>query len=218
MQIISHRGLWRSRSEQNTLTAFRQSLEGGFGIETDVRDHHGKLIIAHDFPTEDAPFFTELLELYVEINKDLPLAINIKSCGLAPMVSEAMESYQLLNYFVFDMAVPDALDYLDSMKAVFTRRSEYEKSPAFYDQAAGVWIDGFNSDWISEDVIQSELTAGKKIGLVSPELHRRPHEEIWKKYAQWPVLKHNDIFLCTDFPNEAKQIFCELVNSKTGKQ
>ena len=50
MQIISHRGFWKSKNEQNTIISFQRSFENGFGIETDIRDLNGKLVISHDIP------------------------------------------------------------------------------------------------------------------------------------------------------------------------
>ncbi|SQK72416.1 Uncharacterised protein [Tatumella ptyseos] len=37
MQILSHRGLWTTAEEKNSLQAFCQSFSAGFGTETDVR-------------------------------------------------------------------------------------------------------------------------------------------------------------------------------------
>ena len=50
MQVISHRGYWKTAAEKNTATAFARSFEMGFGTETDVRDLNGLLVISHDMP------------------------------------------------------------------------------------------------------------------------------------------------------------------------
>ena len=47
MIIISHRGIG-FRKEQNTLGAFAECFKSGFGIETDIRDYNGKLVVSHD--------------------------------------------------------------------------------------------------------------------------------------------------------------------------
>ena len=52
MKIISHRGLWRTVNEQNSLTAFSKSFSHGFGIELDVRDFNNEILISHDMPSE----------------------------------------------------------------------------------------------------------------------------------------------------------------------
>ena len=48
MKIISHRGVWANTFQQNTKGAIENSFLSGFGIETDIRDYKGALVIAHD--------------------------------------------------------------------------------------------------------------------------------------------------------------------------
>ena len=52
MKIIAHRGFWKKPEKQNTLGAFYAAIKKGFGIETDVRDYKGKLVISHNVPNE----------------------------------------------------------------------------------------------------------------------------------------------------------------------
>ena len=54
MQILAHRGRWRSPSEKNSEGAFRAALSAGYGIETDIRDFDGRLVISHDPARADA--------------------------------------------------------------------------------------------------------------------------------------------------------------------
>ena len=64
MQILSHRGLWKSKNEQNTKQSFEISLEKNFGIETDVRDYNGELVISHDMPEGRLINMNEFLDIY----------------------------------------------------------------------------------------------------------------------------------------------------------
>jgi hypothetical protein len=49
---------------------------------------------------------------------------------------KALETYNITNYFLFDMSVPDALVYIrQGGFNVYTRQSEYEKEPSFYSEA-----------------------------------------------------------------------------------
>jgi glycerophosphoryl diester phosphodiesterase len=65
MNIISHRGFWRDKEEMNTRTSFLRAIENNFGIETDVRDHSGELVISHDMPIGDKNItFDEFLYNY----------------------------------------------------------------------------------------------------------------------------------------------------------
>ena len=54
LKIIAHRGFWLEKSEQNSLKAFKKAFENGFGVETDVRDFNGELVISHDIATKNA--------------------------------------------------------------------------------------------------------------------------------------------------------------------
>lgn len=206
MKILSHRGYWKEVAEKNTIEAMRRSFSLGFGTETDVRDYNGDLVISHDIADENAISFQKFLEIYGEYNKDLPLALNIKSDGLQLKLKEALARNKIENYFLFDMSIPDALGYLrNEVKNVFTRQSEYEKDPSFYEKANGVWLDSFEEDWFDNNLISAHLARGKMVCIVSPELHKRSHLESWKKYKFLSTEKN--LFLCTDFPEEAHEFF-----------
>ncbi len=206
MKILSHRGYWKEEAEKNTIEAMRRSFSLGFGTETDVRDYNGDLFISHDIADENAISFQKFLEIYGEYSKDLPLALNIKSDSLQLKLKEALARNKIENYFLFDMSIPDALGYLrNEVKNVFTRQSEYEKDPSFYEKANGVWLDSFEEDWFDNNLISAHLARGKMVCIVSPELHKRSHLESWKKYKFLSTEKN--LFLCTDFPEEAHEFF-----------
>lgn len=82
------------------------------------------------------------------------------------------------------MSVPDALLYIDLNFNVFTRQSEYEKEPSFYDKACGVWMDEFYSYWIDKNIIKKHIDNGKLVCIVSPELHKRDYKKEWQEYKQ----------------------------------
>src|SRR5262249_51989896 len=141
------------------------------------------LVVSHDPPSGPSLLLEEVLESHKRIGPALPLALNVKSCGLAAALAELLARYGVARSFVFDMAVPDALDYAHRGLDAFTRVSEYEAEPAFYALARGVWVDCFREDWIGDSAVAPHLAAGKSVALVSPELHRRPHEAVWRKWA-----------------------------------
>ena len=64
MQILSHRGFWKTKEEQNTAIAFRRSFENGFGVETDIRDCGRELVISHDMPDGSQIKLDEFFEIY----------------------------------------------------------------------------------------------------------------------------------------------------------
>ena len=210
--ILSHRGYWKDPSEKNAMSAFDRSFALGFGTETDIRDD---LVISHDPPNGSELSLAELLksrDQYARDGRKLPMALNVKADGLYGLLSVELARAGLApdDYFVFDMSVPDALGYLKAGITAFTRQSEYEQAPAFYDRAAGVWIDCFHSDWIDLDTIQQHLDAGKKVCLVSPDLHRRPYEQEWSRLRAMPVTQSSRVMICTDYPEEARLFFGNL--------
>ena len=208
MLILSHRGYWNEGVKKNTGDAFKRSFELGFGTETDIRDYCGKLVISHDVPDLGVIDFEDFLKLYAEHTDHYCLALNIKSDGLQDLLLSSLNKNNISNYFVFDMSVPDALVHLDKGLKVFTRESEFEKEPSFYDQADGVWIDQMRGNWLTKERIQYHLDNGKKICIVSPELHQREYLNFWKECKEMcKELKTDDMMLCTDLPEEARRFF-----------
>jgi hypothetical protein len=207
MWILSHRGSWKAPPEQNTLAAFERSFRCGFGVETDLRDAAGRLVVSHDPPSEAAPSFAPVLRAHRELAPGVPLALNIKADGLQPLLSELLRRYRVPEYFAFDMAVPDMRGYVAAGLRVFTRHSELEPSPACYGQAAGIWLDAFESDWFDEGVIVGHQRRGKRVCLVSPELHGRDHRPLWDRLRSMPRVSHRDLMLCTDHPEAAREFF-----------
>jgi hypothetical protein len=51
MKLLCHRGYRQRKSEQNSLAALELAILGGNGVETDIRDCDGELVISHDMPT-----------------------------------------------------------------------------------------------------------------------------------------------------------------------
>lgn len=208
MNVLSHRGYWKSPEEKNTEVAFRRSFELGFGTETDFRDFNGELVISHDVPNSDAMPASRFFEIYQSFSSDLPLAMNIKSDGLQHLIREAIKTYQIKKYFLFDMSVPDGLVYVrQGGFKVFTRQSEYEKLPSFYEDAQGVWLDMFLSDWIEERDIATHLEKGKQVCIVSPDLHKREHLPFWERLKRMTLSNSDKLSICTDFPEACKTFF-----------
>ena len=209
MIIISHRGYWKHKSEKNTIQAFERSFSLGFGIETDLRDFQGELVISHDIADSKCISLEEFFRLYASFNNDLPLALNIKADGLQQKLKQLLIKFKITNYFVFDMSVPDFKGYLKSGLNCFTRQSEYELSPSFYEPAMGVWLDEFESHWIDESTIIKHHSNNKKICIVSPELHQRDYIKEWAFYKNLEVKENKKLIICTDFPEEARRFFNE---------
>lgn len=196
-----------SSIEKNTITAIERSFLSGFGTETDIRDYGGELVISHDIADVSSLLFGSLVNSYLEFGDNLPLALNIKSDGLQALLRQFLEHYGIKNYFVFDMSVPDMIGYCRAGLNFATRESEYETHPVLYQDAAYVWMDMFISDWIEESHIERHLSCGKKICIVSPDLHGRPPKGFWERIALFACTRGEDVMLCTDYPEEARMLF-----------
>jgi glycerophosphoryl diester phosphodiesterase len=207
MQVLAHRGWWTNAGEKNSIGAFRRALAGGFGVETDLRDREGAVVVAHDPPGPLAPEGRALLALHRQARPDSCLALNAKADGLAPLLRSLIDEFAVADYFCFDMSVPETLAYRRSGLRYFTRESEFEPQPALYAEADGVWMDMFESDWIRAEHIERHLRSGKRVALVSPELHRRPPEGFWAALKASGLGADDRLMLCTDRPDRARDFF-----------
>ena len=79
--ILAHRGWWQKESEKNTPAALVRALSAGFGIETDIRDLNGELVISHDPPVDSQTTANWLFNQYNKIKANGRIALNIKSDG-----------------------------------------------------------------------------------------------------------------------------------------
>lgn len=203
MQIISHRGYWLQKPERNLPQAFHRSFDLGFGTETDVRDVAGQLVISHDMPVGGELTLEGLLDIMA--GRNLPLAVNVKADGMAQALKNTFARHGHTQWFAFDMAVPDMRTYLREGLVTYTRLSEVEPSPAWIDKVTGVWLDGFESEWFSNQVIADLLAQGKHVCVVSPELHGRDCTSLWQRLLDFR--SENRLTLCTDTPADAAGFF-----------
>lgn len=204
MRLLAHRGLWCETVPKNSRRAIELAFAAGYGVETDVRDANGRIVISHDPPTSRALLLSELLELHDAYGKHLPLALNVKSDGLVTLLDPRVLAGR--DHYFFDMSVPDMLGYLSAGLPVYTRQSEIERAPALIDRSIGVWLDAFFSNWPTTQDIGQLLATGMSVCLVSPELHGREHLEWWRT-AVLPLAGEERLMLCTDYPQQAEEVF-----------
>jgi hypothetical protein len=215
IDLIAHRGLWLQPHEKNSVAAFEASLSAGFGIETDVRDLGSQLVISHDIPNAQCQTLESFLDLYNRSGAGTTLAINIKSDGLAQELHSWLRKFSVANYFVFDMSVPDSLHYTKLGMPLFARRSEYEPESKQLELAQGIWLDGFHSEWFNANDWANYLALGKSVSIVSPELHKRPHQQLWNDLYEWLTTNQASLpntarlMLCTDFPQQFREMICQ---------
>ena len=207
--ILAHRGCWDKVENKNSFEALKIALDAGFGIETDFRDCNGVIVVSHDPPEGDVLEAGTFFELYTELGANGRIGLNIKADGLQkPLLALLFESdLPLTNCYAFDMSVPDALGYTANDFPTYTRLSEYETELPFLNLSNGVWVDSFTGTFAQVAEAQRILVTGKRVCIVSPELHQRDHHPLWDEIAT-AGLHENPLFeLCTDFPQAAHDFF-----------
>ena len=90
LEILAHRGWWHQPKEKNSRTALARAFAAGYGIETDLRDCAGEIVVSHDMPQPDAMTFDALLDLYLSYPTRPTLALNIKADGMAATIAEQL--------------------------------------------------------------------------------------------------------------------------------
>lgn len=218
MKIIAHRGAWSGDLstgvpifEKNSKDAFLCATQYGFGIETDFRDMAGEVVISHN-PPEGGEMLAS--EFFSSLPTDVLVALNIKADGIASKLSQLIVDWNpKTQSFVFDMSVPDTLDYEKRNIQFFERKSEFEEA-FVWESAKGYWLDGFKSEWYSKEYVEMLIRTKRFVCIVSPELHGRPYYGLWEKLQELFVSNKkysNNIYLCTDYPFEAKRYFKDFV-------
>ncbi|MEJ7675946.1 MAG: hypothetical protein WKF59_25420 [Chitinophagaceae bacterium] len=70
------------------------------------------LVISHDIANSNCIIADEFFSIYKQHTQSLTLALNIKADGLQDELFKLLELYNIHNYFVFDMAIPDTIGYI----------------------------------------------------------------------------------------------------------
>lgn len=199
-RILAHRGLWAADSEKNSNVAIALALAEGFGVEIDVRDKHGELVISHDPSVEFSPLLLNEMVAEFDASPAAWIALNIKSDGLARLFPSIKNPH-----FFFDMSFPERRNYRRIHKPIAGRLSEFETAfdKSFEAESnTAVWVDSFLGDWFLDSSKLDEILQlpGCKF-FVSPELHGRPHEYSWRTIQELFRLR-SDVGICTDLPRE----------------
>lgn len=204
-KIICHRGKTDIFSIGNSENSFLNSLKYGFGIETDIRDFGGKLYIAHDIPKKEPLMeFERFLKIVKENNIKGTLALNIKSSCCVPLICNIRNELDSLDYFFFDMAIPDHIQFSKKGLVNAVRVSEletYKESNQQIFKNQWLWIDTLNFNYGREFFrnIESNLEKGLKICIVSPELHGLETSDFVKNFKKL-FIENKNLYVCTDIP------------------
>jgi len=201
VRILAHRGAWTNPSEQNSIAAVARALSEGWGVETDIRPHDGRLWISHD--PLGAPPWIDLAEiLAIDAPDTATLALNVKGDGVVPiLVSKYREALATWDWFLFDMSIPETVKVANAGMPFVRRMSEFEEAPDDL-VGEGVWLDAFAARPFPTREVLSLISRGQRVAIVSPELHGRAAAPWWGAMKELP-LESDLVLLCTDLPAEA---------------
>lgn len=152
------------------------SVPEKFGVEIDVRDVGGELILAHD-AFVGGERFSNFLKYY----RHKLLVVNIKSYGIESKILEELKTFKVTEFFFLDSAASVIIQLCEGNQAHFSGRvSEFESietirlSKNLFDW---VWVDCFTEYSLSTEIYATlHKLLNKKICLTSPDLLKRSHE------------------------------------------
>ena len=140
------------------------------GIEFDIRDTGGMIVVQHD-PFLGGQLFTDFLK-FCPSNKFY--IVNVKSEGIERRAIADLEAHRITQFFLLDCSIP-MMVRLGKMgeRRLAVRLSEYESLSTV--EAMGpfvswVWVDVFTQLPLTNAIETSIRTYGLKLCLVSPEL------------------------------------------------
>lgn len=189
MLIVDHR--------VNTLEGLRE-VPSHRGVEIDVRDYDGDLVLAHD-PLEGGVRLDDFLRAC-----DHALVIfNVKCAGLEDPVLELARRRGVERFFFLDVSGP-ALVALSQggERRVAVRYSEHEPiefALAFAGRVDWVWVDCFTRLPL-DPASHRRLAEHFRLCLVSPELQGHPRATVQDYRRQLDGLPVDAV--CTDFPED----------------
>ena len=208
--IFAHRGRWNNNNEKNKMIALSSALQAGYSIETDIRDYQGSLCISHDPPSQDEiGSLDELLGFYKSRNCKSKLALNVKADGIQYLIKEKLTSYNITDYFLFDMSIPDHLKYKEMGLKEYMRVSEHESYEVLERTSEGIWYDF--KRYTRPNIIGANrfLKKNQRLNFVSPELHGYTdmRATVWGIIREQGFHRLDTFELCTDYPDEAYNYF-----------
>ena len=166
-----------------------------------------RLIISNKMGFEIAKILWRKYVLFFAFWKQKPIISNHIANVFCKKLFDFLKVHSIENYFVFDMSIPDTIMYLKEGMNVFIRQSEHELGKSFYESASGIWLDAFERVWYSEELVKKHLNNGKKVAIVSSELHNREYLKHWTFLKSWNIINNDNLILCTDLPEKAIKFF-----------
>lgn len=191
-EIIAHR--------INKIADLR-NLPTSFGVELDLRDHNGKIVLEHDpFNYKDSDELDEYLKYY----QHQTLILNVKSERIESEVLRIIKKHNIKKYFFLDSSFPAIVNLIKlGEKNISLRFSEFEGLDTIRNMAGKVnwvWVDCFTRLPINREVYQEMKSLNYKLCLVSPDLLNRSEDIAnYKKHLTAEGIEFDAI--CTKYKN-----------------
>ena len=224
MIILAHRGNLDGpdRKTENTREVYEKALGAGFGLEIDVRrDAHGRFYISHDVMPWTQKNSLDGFKVVFRAHAQSVVAVNVKELGyeneLAELVRQDVFGQQSF-LFDFELLEPSTPGRAQRLIRSTVSLEEHRLASRVSDHGESIerclsipakvtWVDEFERFWLTEDVVCRLRAAGRKIFVISPELHGfdgQTRLARWGDFKQWRVDG-----ICTDFAMEAREFFWE---------
>src|SRR5208282_4390888 len=158
----------------NNFQALEVDLRSNIFVASDQDTTYLDLILCHDCDDSNFVYFDDFLD---NCKPETELAINIKSAGLAKVLSEKYKSKldNLKSYVFFDMSIPDQIEFQKYFSHnIAVRYSEYENQHNT-GKVDYIWFDYFDIEKFEAEFyweLQLAINTGAKVIVVSPELHQ----------------------------------------------
>jgi hypothetical protein len=140
------------------------------GIEFDIRDTGGDIVVQHD-PFLGGQLFTDFLK-FCPSNKFY--IVNVKSEGIELRAIADLEAHGIMQFFLLDCSIPMMVRLgKEGERRLAVRFSEYESLATVGVMASfvsWVWVDVFTQLPLTNAIETSIRNHGLKLCLVSPEL------------------------------------------------
>jgi hypothetical protein len=204
MKIICHRGYWKKKSEQNQLEACLKAASLFDGLEIDLKNKDGEIVLSHD-PLSKKQTYTNLEEI-LKKSPDTFFAFNIKEDGLSHSLKKLITKYKITKYTCFDLSRPEFLKYQDSKLKVYHRFGDQDLLPP-PSKCEGIVLDVFKQKNFNRVLNKLKLSPTIPLFIISPELHGENHTNVWKTLRLFENSHKIPLYLCTDLFHEATVFF-----------
>ena len=170
MLYISHRINYLDSVIANTIFSVAD------GIEFDIRDSNGHLIVQHDACQTGQPFSEFLMfcpptKFYI---------VNVKAEGIEELAIQHLSEHGIQNFFLLDCGMPSLVRLGHTgEKRLAVRFSEYESFETVAAVApfvSWIWVDVFTRLPLTKHISEQAHLLGLRLCLVSPELQRQPEK------------------------------------------